>query len=305
MIATQKQKRVVGALVLLCVFCIAAPFLVTGRNVNAGSKAVSKMTDRKSFAINDYDAQTQDDQGTQSAFEYNAAEDSDSSQPQTSADPVIVEDVPKQAVKEQPAKPVSDSKVAEANKPRAVETKTKETPKIEPRDQPKPVQAKTPVKQETQPKTAQNKQETPAKPAAKETPKNEKTITVITTKNDQRQEIKVVSREDAAKAAAAKAAAAKAAAEKEKNAGKAAVPVGRPGERYSVRVGVFSSITAAKNVQSKIGSACPGAMVKPVSVNDKRMFKVTCGMSTDMSKVHAAQLKVNTLLGQQTTIEKN
>lgn len=298
MIATQKQKRVVGALVLLCVFCIAAPFLVTGRNVNAGSTAVSKMTDRKSHALPDYDA-LENDKPMPSAHDDPVIADSSVEEKLAASAPIIVEDAPKQQTKDLPAKPIADSKISETKVAQSDAGKGRETPKKETKEQQKPLQPKTPAKEEQQPKTAQSKHE-PPKPAAKESPKKPQTITVIDTKNDQRQEIKVVSREEAAKAAAAKAAA-----EKDKNSGKVAIPVSRPGERYSVRVGVFSSITAAKNVQTKIGSACPGAMVKPVSVNEKRMFKVTCGMSTDMSKVHAAQLKVSTMLGQQVTIEKN
>lgn len=65
-------------------------------------------------------------------------------------------------------------------------------------------------------------------------------------------------------------------------------PASRPGEKYAVSAGVYSSITAAKNVQTKISGSC-SSHILPISRDGKRLFKVQCTPTPDMNRARSIQ----------------
>lgn len=62
---------------------------------------------------------------------------------------------------------------------------------------------------------------------------------------------------------------------------------------YFIKVGVFSTMTNASNAKNQISAKCPNVQIKPSSSGGKRLFEVTCGYSTDKSKLDAIQSSIN------------
>lgn len=292
---TPQIKRFVGAFILLLIIAIVVPFFVTGENINKGKEAIALLNDNElrnnQEAIdkveqmqNNVQKETQKIEEKINQNEVNNQIEDPHSKNNIIAnskddykEPVIVEnqedakkeaELRRQREKEARAKAEKERKAELARQQQAL------------REREAQLQA------EKQRRIAEAKAKAEKLKAEEMAKKQNQTITVINGNTNKKTEIEV------------KKPIPEPIVNNQNNA-----PASTGGDRYTIKVGTFSSITNAKNAQAQVRGVCSAPMLKPVTIGGKRMFKVTCGMSSDLNSLRATQNKLSSIVGA-TALEK-
>ncbi len=290
---TPQQKRFAGAVILMLLFCILVPFFVSGENVNRDSEAITRLSDpdaRRRFEQENEIEKIREEERQRLIAEMQEQEklrnEHQSGKPAATADnsgaddPVIIENNQKADDAEKRQREL----VAQRNREKA---EAEERRKREQEAKQQAIREQQAKRLEAQRREQELKEKKKAEELASR--QNSSRITVINENTKKRNEISVITPNQAEQ-------------QRRQNAAAPAQPVSRPGEKYLIRIGVFSSMTNAKNAQSKVGKICK-ASILPTTSNGQRMLKVVCGPSSDMAGIRTMQAKLSSVVGA-TSIEK-
>ncbi len=294
---TPQLKRFVGSVILMVIIAIIVPFFISGENVNKGREAIallsnSEIRDSQRAIDNVEQMQRNVQEETQKIDNQLAMHDADIKshnerikahnqrkleEAASSGDPVIVENKPDPAVE------------AELRRQRELEAKVKAEKERKAelmRQQQQLREREAQLQAEKQRRIAEAKAKADKQKAEEKVRNQNQTITVINANTNKKTEIEVKNAPAPAPTI---------------QENKASNIVG--GDKYTIKVGTFSSITNAKNAQAQVRGVCSAPMLKPVMLNGQRMFKVTCGVSKDINQLRATQNKLTSIVGQ-TALEK-
>jgi cell division septation protein DedD len=289
---TPQQKRFAGAVILMLLFCILVPFFVSGENVNRDSEAITRLSDldaRRQFEqekalerIREEErqrliAQMQEEEKIRTA---NQNTSSSSEGESGSAEPVIIEN--NNALEDDKRK--QQELVAQRNREKA---EAEERRRREQEAKQQALREQQARRLEAQRREQELRERKKADELASR--QNAGKITVINENTKKRNEIAVITPSQAE--------------QRRQNSSAPVQPVSRPGEKYLIRIGVFSSMTNAKNAQSSVSKVCKSSIYPSNGSGGQRMFKVVCGPSNDMAAIRSMQTKLNSIVGS-TTIEK-
>lgn len=293
-------KRFVGSVILMVIIAVVVPFFISGENINKGREAIALLNndelrdsqmalDRVEKMQNSVQAETRkiDESLARHDSEMKNEQErilrdqrnNSSSGADNDADPVIVENTTDPAREAELKKQRELQAKVEAEKQRKAELMRKQQ---QLREREALLQA------EKQRRLAEAKAKADKRKAEELARRQSQTITVINGNTNRKTEIPVDNNPPAS--------------HKQNNSTDQKI-LSSGGDLYTIRVGTYSSITNAKNAQLQVHNICSAPMLKPVTINGRRMFKVTCGTTRDLNALRAVQSRLTSVVGQ-TVLEK-